>query len=212
MISAGDDALDAELAAWEAMTDEERDAAAQEWLDDLAAAALEWRESTERDAAQYAADVTADAEWEAAQMAEAERAQAPHIAAEDARIAGALVQVGPYTYADPKCRQCRGTGVVSDTVDYGSTTAQLESACDCAVDYMDAVTNGEGIEYGNLWAVQVLVNGACAFGEFATDGHALWTQNFPTPVALLDACAAIAPLTAWAVVWDDQGADDAPKF
>jgi len=117
----------------------------------------EWQEITASDAAQYAADVAADeaaeAAYYAALMAEAEAAQAAHIAAEDARVA-ALVQVGPYTYADPTCRQCRGTGVVSDTVDYGSTTAQNDSPCECQIDYLWAVTDGDGIAttFGCLYA------------------------------------------------------------
>lgn len=31
----------------------------------------------------------------------------------------------------PNCIYCHGTGKVYDTVDYGSTTAQLESLCSC---------------------------------------------------------------------------------
>jgi hypothetical protein len=229
MIGAGDLAFDAELAAWEAMSDDERDAAAQEWLDDLAAAAQEWRESTERDAAQYAADVAADAAAEAtynaALMAEAERAQAAHIAAEDARIAETLVQVGPYVYADPKCRQCRGTGVVWDTVDYGSTTARLESPCDCATDYEWAIEDGDGITFvqGDVLNTDGVVLSAgevtyeaqrnergymlAAYGP----GELVTVHRYDSATWLLDHCAAIAPLSAWAVVYDDQGADDAPR-
>ncbi len=33
--------------------------------------------------------------------------------------------------ADPACPMCHGTGVVYDTVDYGSTTTQLPSVCEC---------------------------------------------------------------------------------
>ena len=71
-----------------------------------------------------------EARYMAATYEQAERNQADAIAAEDTRLAG-LVQVGPHTYADPQCEFCGGTGVVSDTVDYGSTTAQMESPCEC---------------------------------------------------------------------------------
>lgn len=178
------------------------------------ALAAEWQDATARDAAQYAVDVDADAAYYAAYMAEAEAAQAAHMAAEDARIAGALVQVGPYTYADPTCRQCRGTGVVWDTVDYGSTTAQMESPCDCAVDYEWAVTDGDGITItrGTVTATAGTRNGVIGLVSYSTSGESLGTTPFPTATALLDACAIVAPLTAWAVVWDDQGADDAPRY
>lgn len=33
--------------------------------------------------------------------------------------------------ADPNCPECRGEGFVYDVVDYGSTTARMESLCDC---------------------------------------------------------------------------------
>ena len=174
----------------------------------------EWRDATEREAAQYAADVAADAAHYAAYMAEAERAQAAHIAAEDARVAGALVQVGPYTYADPQCRQCRGTGVVTDSVDYGSTTANLESPCDCAVDYLWAVTDGDGITitHGQVTATAIVRNGVPVLDVVTVLGGSVGVTEFPTAAALLDACATIAPLSAWAVVWDDMGADDAPRY
>ena len=32
---------------------------------------------------------------------------------------------------DPSCKACHGEGTVYDTVDYGSTTAQLPSWCEC---------------------------------------------------------------------------------
>jgi hypothetical protein len=32
---------------------------------------------------------------------------------------------------EPACPYCHGSGTVYDTVDYGSTTAQLESWCNC---------------------------------------------------------------------------------
>ena len=146
----------------------------------------------------------------AAQMAEAEAAQAAHIAAEDARIAGTLVQVGPYTYADPQCRQCRGTGVVTDIVDWGSTTANLESPCDCQVDYEWAVTDGDGI---------AITQGAEFWTRRDDDGLYVLVSSinapkvvYSTAAALLDMCAIIAPLSAWGVVWDDMGADDAPRY
>jgi hypothetical protein len=31
----------------------------------------------------------------------------------------------------PWCKQCHGSGVVYDTVDYGSTTVQMPSVCEC---------------------------------------------------------------------------------
>ena len=151
----------------------------------------------------------------AAQMAEAEAAQAAHIAAEDARIAGTLVQVGPYTYADPTCRQCHGTGVVSDTVDYGSTTTQLDSPCECQVDYLWAVTDGDGItlEKDGRTHEGDHLGGMYFYNKRELGGGVIVQQRtFPTPAALLEACATIAPLSAWAVVWDDQGADDAPRY
>lgn len=32
---------------------------------------------------------------------------------------------------DSNCKYCHGTGIVYDSVDYGSTTASLPSFCDC---------------------------------------------------------------------------------
>lgn len=32
---------------------------------------------------------------------------------------------------DPNCKWCRGSGIVYDSVSYGSTTAQLPSTCEC---------------------------------------------------------------------------------
>ena len=207
MIGAGDLAQDAAEREWDAMTPEEQDALLAQDAADAEAAAQEWQEIAERDAARYAADEDADAAYYAALMAEAERAQAAHIAAEDARVAR-LVQMGPYTYADPKCRQCRGTGVVSDAVDYGSTTAQLESPCECAVDYLWAVTDGDGIalEKDGLMISSWRINE----GVYVLVGGGP-DVPFTTAAALLDMCATIAPLTEWAVVWDDQGADDAQE-
>lgn len=39
---------------------------------------------------------------------------------------------------DPACRVCGGEGVVYDSVDYGSTTAQLPSECECVRPVNDA--------------------------------------------------------------------------
>ena len=33
---------------------------------------------------------------------------------------------------DPNCPYCHGTGTVYDEVDYGSTTVQMVSPCECA--------------------------------------------------------------------------------
>lgn len=198
-----DDALDAALAAWNAMTPDEQAAATQEW-----------HTATAAEAAQYADDSAADAAHMAAYMAEAEAAQAAHIAAEEARIAGALVQVGPYIYADPTCRQCRGTGVVTDSVPYGMGNVSMDSPCECQVDYEWAVTDGDGITttFGTARVVAFMLDGVPVLDAASSHGVWLGTTPFPTAAALLDACAAIAPLTAWAVVWDDQGADDAPRY
>jgi hypothetical protein len=40
-------------------------------------------------------------------------------------------------HADPKCPYCHGTGTVYDSVDYGSTTVQMPSTCDCVEDDED---------------------------------------------------------------------------
>ena len=118
----------------------------------------------------------------AAQMAEAEAAQAAHIAAEDARIA---------------------------------TTTQLDSPCECQVDYLWAVTDGDGItlEKDGRTHEGDHLGGMYFYNKRELGGGVIVQQRtFPTPAALLEACATIAPLTAWAVVWDDQGADDAPRY
>lgn len=39
-------------------------------------------------------------------------------------------------HAVKNCRYCHGSGTVYDTVDYGSTTAQMSSDCDCAFDQL----------------------------------------------------------------------------
>jgi hypothetical protein len=38
-----------------------------------------------------------------------------------------IVRITP----DPDCKNCLGTGIVYDIVDYGSTTARLSSFCNC---------------------------------------------------------------------------------
>jgi hypothetical protein len=45
---------------------------------------------------------------------------------------------------DPNCALCHGNGEVYDTVDYGSTTAQLPSFCDCVE--MQALEDTDDIE------------------------------------------------------------------
>ena len=37
----------------------------------------------------------------------------------------------------PGCRGCWGTGIVTDTVPWGSTAASLESYCDCVTDQVE---------------------------------------------------------------------------
>ena len=37
-------------------------------------------------------------------------------------------------HADPHCPYCHGSGTVYDSVDYGSTTVQMPSTCDCVED------------------------------------------------------------------------------
>lgn len=225
MIGAGELAQDAAEREWNAMTDDERNALLAQDAADADAAAQEWLGITARDAAQYAADVAADAAYYAAMMAEAERAQAAHIAAEDARVA-ALVQVGPYTYADPTCKACHGSGVVYDTVDYGSTTAQWESPCDCQIDYLWAIEDGDGITFvqGDVLNTDGVVLSAgevmyearrnergymlAAYGP----GELVTVHRYDSATWLLEHCATIAPLTEWAVLWDDMGADDAPRY
>jgi len=47
------------------------------------------------------------------------------------------------------CRSCHGSGLVYDVVDYGSTTARLESFCECVEDQADDPTEEiELVEYG----------------------------------------------------------------
>lgn len=190
MISAGDLAQDAEQREWERMSDDER-------------AAVE-------------ADEAAEDAYYAALMAEAEHAQAAHIAAEEARLAG-LVQVGPYTYADPQCEFCRGTGVVTDSVPYGTGNVSMDSPCECVVDYEWAVTDGGGIAitHGQVTATTIVRGGrggAPVLDVVTVLGGSVGVTEFPTAAALLEACATIAPLSAWQVVWDDMGADDAPRY
>ena len=97
------------------------------------AAERDWQEMTadERTDAERAAD---DA-YAAALYEQAERVYATAIAAEERRTAARLDR---NPHADPTCKFCRGTGVVYDTVDYGSTTAQMPSTCECVEDVEDA--------------------------------------------------------------------------
>ena len=37
-------------------------------------------------------------------------------------------------HANPRCEYCHGTGIVYDMVDYGSTTVQMPSTCECVED------------------------------------------------------------------------------
>lgn len=154
-----------------------------------------------------------EARYYAALMAEAEREQADAIAAEEARLAR-LVQVGPYVYADPQCKFCRGTGVVTDSVPYGMGNVGMDSPCECVTDYEWAVTDEDGIAitHGQVTATAAVRNGVPVLDVVTVLGGSVGVTEFPTVAALLEACAIIAPLSAWAVVWDDQGADDAPKF
>lgn len=71
----------------------------------------------------------AEREWDA--MTDDERAQAAHIARAEAQ-ADAWVERNPA--AHPKCPLCHGSGVVYDSVDYGSTTVQMPSMCECVDD------------------------------------------------------------------------------
>ena len=221
MIGAGDLAFDAAEREWKRMTDDERAALEADEAADYAAY-VEWER---RLLEQTPEDAAAEVAYYAALMGEAEAAQAAHIAAEDARIAG-MVQVGPYTYADPTCRQCRGMGVVYDTVDYGSTTAQWESPCDCQIDYLWAIEDGDGITFvqGDVLNTDGVVLSAgevmyearrnergymlAAYGP----GELVTVHRYDSATWLLEHCATIAPLTEWAVLWDDMGADDAPRY
>jgi len=42
---------------------------------------------------------------------------------------------------DPDCKFCRGEGMVYDTVDYGSTTAQFPTFCNCVEEQADEDTD-----------------------------------------------------------------------
>lgn len=45
------------------------------------------------------------------------------------------------------CMACYGTGIVHDIVDWGSTTTQIESYCDCVLDQLpEDATEKEEIE------------------------------------------------------------------
>jgi len=50
---------------------------------------------------------------------------------------------------DPDCKWCYGDGVVYDTVDYGSTTAQLPSYCNCVEEQADEDTDDIEIVLGD---------------------------------------------------------------
>lgn len=209
MYSSTEAAYDAEQREWNAMTPEELDAwlAEQDAADDDAA---EWERYERERLTPTPEEAAAEAAYYAAQMAEAERVYATAIAAEERRAA-AWLDLNPA--ADPACKFCRGTGVVYDTVDYGSTTAQMESPCECATDYEWAVTDGDGIaleQGGDIY------KGERLHGFFLLrmkpDSEILNCKQYPTAAALLDACATIAPLPRWTVLYDDQGADDAPMY
>ena len=87
----------------------------------------------------------------------------------------------------------------------------MESPCECATDYEWAVTEGDGIAYTYrdvIFSTRRNVDGLYVLVSSINAPKVVYS----TAAALLDMCATIAPLTAWQVVYDDQGADDAPKF
>jgi hypothetical protein len=129
----------------------------------------------------------AEARYYAALQAEAEREQADAIAAEEARLAR-LVQVGPYTYADPQCKFCRGTGVVTDSVPYGMGNVGMDSPCECAVDYEWAVTDGDGIAitHGAVTATAAVVGGVPQMSVVTVLGGSVGVTEFPTVAAVED--------------------------
>jgi hypothetical protein len=47
---------------------------------------------------------------------------------------------------DPNCEACLGTGEVSDSVDYGSTTVSMPSVCDCVLEQVPEGREDEEIE------------------------------------------------------------------
>lgn len=48
-----------------------------------------------------------------------------------------------YLKPNPSCKACRGTGEVSDIVDWGATTTQMMSLCDCVTDQVPEDYEGE---------------------------------------------------------------------
>jgi len=54
-----------------------------------------------------------------------------------------------YVIPDHDCKLCHGEGVVYDTVDYGSTTAQMPEMCDCVAKQIPEEYDGLQLEYTN---------------------------------------------------------------
>lgn len=52
--------------------------------------------------------------------------------------------------ADPDCTICHGTGIVYDSVDYGSITVQMPSDCECC-DFSFGDNYGASIEDDAEW-------------------------------------------------------------
>ena len=59
--------------------------------------------------------------------------QAPDVSDAEAAADDAQAE-RKHPHADPHCGYCHGTGTVYDSVDYGSTTVQMPSTCDCVED------------------------------------------------------------------------------
>lgn len=44
------------------------------------------------------------------------------------------------------CKACHGTGLVYDIVDWGATTAQMDSLCDCVLEQIEEENENEEVE------------------------------------------------------------------
>jgi hypothetical protein len=75
---------------------------------------------------------------------------------------------------DPACKCCHGFGYAVDWVDWGATTAAMETLCDCVLNQVPAGREDEEVE---LDIEEEIKNGDFAIIDSITDEDMSWLQE-----------------------------------